>query len=40
MTASTSGGNLTELLKWAKFWSELPLADHGDQFDPGDGLRG
>jgi len=26
MTASALGGNLTELLKWAKFWSELPLA--------------
>ena len=23
MTASTLGGNLTELLKWAKLWLEL-----------------
>ena len=36
MTASASGGNLTELLKWAKLWSELPLPDHVDQLDPGD----
>ena len=37
MTASTSAGNLTELLKWAKLGSELPFADHVDQFDAGDG---
>ena len=37
MTASASGGTLTELLKWAKLWSELPLADHVDQLDPDDG---
>ena len=37
MTASASAGNLRELLKWAKLWSELPLADHVDQLDAGDG---
>ena len=36
MTASTLSGNLTELSKWAKLWSELLLADPVDQLDPGD----
>ena len=33
MTVSASGGNLTELLKWARLWSVLPLADHVDHLD-------
>jgi len=39
VTSSASGSELTELLKGTQLGPELPLADHVDQLDPGDGRR-